>query len=154
MGRPRKPVGIQKLHGNPGKRKLKDGPQTDLVKGSRPPEHLSPLAADVWKIIAAQLEPLRVLCVGDLMAMEHLCEAYAAAREARRLWQSEGMTIATAKGEGTMLNPAYRAERMAVSEYLQLASRFGLTPADRAGLVLPDPKSDDPGEAWLKEKNA
>src|SRR3990167_3645626 len=114
-GPPRKPTALKLLHGtfradtvaeNEPKPKI----DTDYPE---PPEHLTFLAAQRWRVIAPILHPLGLLTQADYDALEFYCENYSEWREAKRLRDI----------------PKMKAFQQAARQFL---TEFGMTPASRS----------------------
>lgn len=69
-----KPTNIRELFGNPSKRPLNtDEPQPTQDPYPEPPDWLDPKAKEVWRVIAAELVPLRLLTRIDYEAFGRYC---------------------------------------------------------------------------------
>jgi len=87
----------------------------------------------------------KVLTVLDRDALAVYCQAYAdflaAEKEVRRL----GQVIKTAGGN-YIQNPAVAIQNKAAGLMDRFGGKFGLSPADRAGIPSPDPQPSDVGK--------
>jgi P27 family predicted phage terminase small subunit len=96
----------------------------------RPPEHLSPAAAEEWNRVAPDLVKRRILNETALTTLAHYCMASAMAREADRSIAKHGLLIDTPAGPKS--NPAVRMQ----TQYLEIARRYaielGITPSSRS----------------------
>lgn len=135
------PVELKILRGNPGKRKLSDKPR---ARRSRPsmPAYLNEAERAAWREIVPELDRLGLLTKLDRMSLVALCESWAQMREAAASIKAEGVIIQGAKG--MRKHPAWQIYREALQHYRNLAQSFGLTPADRARLSVPE--KDDGAE--------
>ena len=118
-----------------------DEPSPAPVTIAEPPADLPDTAKAVWNALAPSLIASGVLTVSDVPSFTRLCRISA-------LWQT---TMANAEG-----NPD-RANVLALSKIEDMMRRldaaFGLTPADRTGIKVPDaPKTD--GKAKFFERRA
>jgi hypothetical protein len=120
MARPRTPTNVLELRGalkkNPQrKRKAEPKPLAGIGAFSEGPSDL----ASIWDEIVAQTVP-GVLTISDRIALEMVCRLMAEIRK-----KPEELSV----GKVTAL--------------CNLLGRFGLTPADRSKVTLPDEKPDD-----------
>lgn len=139
-----------KAKGGPSKepsnlRILKGGKQRpgEPVPGEVPvaaPKHLSEAALAEWDRLAPDLERKGLLTGWDVEAFAIYCEAVAGRHVARRLVDEVGMLVA-GRGDTLVRNPAFQLWRDHAMITLTAASRFGLSPSDRAS--LPAKESDD-----------
>lgn len=87
---------------------------------------------------------------GDHAAFELLSDVYATACAARRAIQRDGH-FRLDENKVLRRHPAIQVQRDAVQTFTRLASRFGLTPADREGMAAPrQPGEKDPLEEFLR----
>ena len=142
-GPAREPSNLRVLKGgkpNPGEPVPGDLPVS-------PPKHLSPAAREEWDRLAPDLQRKGLLTGWDVEAFAIYCEAVAGRHIARRLVDDEGLLV---EGRGGMVrNPAFQLWRDQAMLTLTAASRFGLSPSDRAG--LPANKSGDDAEALFSK---
>ena len=87
-----KPAELQKLAGNPGKRKIKSTPKPKAF-ALPPPRGLLPRARLLWKQIADDLEKLGLLTVIDGATFSLLVTHYAIAWEASQAIKKDGVLI-------------------------------------------------------------
>ena len=114
-GPPRKPTALKLLHGTFRADTVaanEPQPPSD-EEWPAPPEHLSFLAAQRWRVVAPILHPLGLLTQADYDALEMYCEAYSEWREAKRLRDI----------------PRMKAFQQAARQFL---TEFGMTPASRS----------------------
>lgn len=122
-GRHPKPLNILKLEG--GYRPSRhDGRNHASLTDDPPPDrpaHMEGLAATVWDYVVATRS--NWLAPSDRMALEHLCD----------LWvlRTEALTRYRADANSREARTAFRDWS---AMFVQVASRFGLTPSDRARL--------------------
>ncbi len=124
-GRPRKPDAQKQLEGNPGRRPL--GGEAEAKGSPRRPKNMSKDAAWLWTLVVQNW--MGELDTAELMT---LCDTWellqAATRAAKQDPIDKGNRLAFA---------AYK------SQFDSLASRFGMTPADRAKIrIQPEPEAD------------
>lgn len=111
-----------------------------------PPRGLGAAASKVWRRLAPDLVDKRVLTVWDMDAFVAYCIAAAQYDAARKLVQRQGMTAVGSQGQ-LVVSPNYRVQTAALGQLLQLASRFGLTPGDRASIEVAPPLQGGGGPA-------
>lgn len=161
-----KPTALKKLAGNPGKRALNGAePQPERVVPAMP-RGLPRRAQRFWKSHAEKLERLGLLTAVDGPAFTLMALHYAVALEALEIIQQG---LAGQAGEDGTLEGAIMGGLMAVDEngamrkhpllqvwrensaaFRQYAMQFGLTPASRGRLSIPDPAVEDDYEAFLR----
>ena len=97
-GRKSKPTALNKLEGNPGKRK----PNTkEPVPGKGMPDcskWLLPEVKKEWERLCVKLSEMGVLTGIDMAAFVAYCQSYARWKEAQEHIDSEGSTFETDKG--------------------------------------------------------
>lgn len=128
MPRRLKPTALKLVDGNPGKRPINGEEPKPTQVSTRAPNGLPPLARKKWHELAEELGRLGMLTVLDKPALELACLCWATAREAFEAGQMA------------------RAEKMNTA-YRHWCGKFGLSPSDRAGLVVaPDDDANEFGE--------
>lgn len=142
MGRPRKPVKIKILAGNPGKRPLGEEPEPPAFVGDAP-GHLAGIARERWIVLSKLLGELGIFTQADTGVLEAYCTAYASFREASDELKKKGQVIKTSYGPAR--NPWANAQKDAYAMMERSGSKLGLSPADRAKLA------HDPGDGEGKE---
>ena len=148
VGRQRKPTELKVLEGNPGKRQL---PQNEVKPKPIIPEcpiWLHDYAKTEWNIIAPKLDMLGLLTEVDCTALAAYCQSYARWREAEEFMSKHNTIFKTQSGYLQQVPQVAIAQKyMALmSTYL---GKFGLSPADRAGLVSPKGKENSNGISKL-----
>lgn len=125
-GRPRKPTDIIKLEEGkyyPCQHQDRDG--EPIAKGLPvKPKGLPKLASENWDFIVPHLVGMGVAKEADTEALEEMCRLHALkARFHKEIFH---------KGKDGSFNKYLNASK----QWLQLASRFGMTPADRARIDI------------------
>lgn len=69
----RKPLEIEKLQGNPGRRPLKVAPKTEIIQDKEPPEYMTDGAKKEWKRIIKIYKTIGMITESDLKGLESLC---------------------------------------------------------------------------------
>ena len=147
-GRKPKPTHLKLLEGNPGKRDLpKNEPVPRAAFPEKPDDFTTGAASDCWDRIVVELEAMAILHSADRDALVMYCEAWGTYRTAQ-VSVGKGILInrGTDKEPHPVTNPAWRIGRDAMSILMRLGESFGLTPAARARIELPDASGDDLGE--------
>lgn len=136
-GRPAKPNHLKVLAGTEERYINRDEaipseahPSDTLV----PPVTLSDGAMDVWRRLAPDLHDKGVLTPWDTDVFALYCENVATWHECKALLGGE-YTARGAAG-GVIKSPYWQIMRDAQADILRIASRFGLTPSDRASLKV------------------
>lgn len=107
-----------------------------------PPKDLPEEAAAVWKRLAPDLVDKHVLTAWDVDQFAAYCVAVAQYNECR---ERMGDQYVVEGSMGQMVKSPYWTQmNEALQQMLRLSSRFGLTPADRAGLTI---GADEPPKA-------
>lgn len=152
-GRPRKPIALRKLEGDPGKRKKKD-PETTANSSRAPklptaPRYLSAIAKSEWRRLGKQLEAAGKISGLDLRAFEMLCTTYEEWRTAQDKTRELSMVVYTPSGY-PMTNPWFTNEAKLADRYARLLMQFGLTPASSEKVPTAQAEEgEDPATAWL-----
>jgi P27 family predicted phage terminase small subunit len=151
-GRIPKPEVIHSLHGNPGKRKRKEGL---VVVGSAPtpPAYITAHAKKLWREILSNFDGINLVTGADRYTFAQLCQALARVVEGERILSAEGLIVrepivnrhgTVTDKEKIKAHPAIAIVKMYGSQVAQIGARFGLSPGDRARIVMP--VSED--ESW------
>lgn len=142
-GRPPKANHLKVLDGARESRINRNEPQPSspsenppAAGGFEPPCDLSDGARAVWDRLAPDLEAQKVLTAWDLDSFAIFCEAVAI-WHANKALMGDQYTARGAAG-GVIKSPHWQIMRDAQATITQIGGRFGLTPADRAGLVIAD----------------
>lgn len=124
--------------------------ETSAPKTAKPIEPLEYLDLDavgIWKRLAPTLQARGVLTDWDVDAFAAFCTAVVHHRRAVKLVNDEG--IAPRVGKVRTKHPALQVVRDQAALMVTLGGRFGLTPADRAGIKLaPEEDADARGNAF------
>ena len=149
VGRPRKPTKLKIVQGNPGKRKLPENePQPTLGIPTRP-GWLSPEAKREWNRVVAELDAIGLLATVDRALLTAYCECWGQYVDAVKALRKAGsMTFETDKGYIAQ-RPEIGIAKAMVEKMMQLSTRFGFTPSDRAKMVAPQVHEEDPFAEFL-----
>lgn len=138
MPKPRKPDHLKIIDGDREDRINRDAPIPDLTI-LEPPAPLSDRAMQFWNKLAPDMKTKGVLTDWDLPALAQACDCMAMYWEFRELLEQNkdsehGAYIAQGSSGGKIKHPYWQMMRDAQTMALQILSRFGMTPADRAKL--------------------
>lgn len=138
-GPPPKPVKLKALRGEKGANSIRNVAVSDKNRDRvvEPPPHLQGEAFAEWCRIAGPLFDIGVLTPLDRTYLSAYCESVGVYHDAMRAVEDRGIVVPGANG-GYVKNPAYQVARDASDSMLKYGSRFGLSPADRARLQLPE----------------
>ena len=145
------PTKLKLLRGNPGKRPLPKGePQPAACIPTRP-EWLLPEAKREWNRIVPELYRLGLLTVVDRAELAAYCQSWAMYVDAVLDIRENGTTFETQTGyQGPRPSVALMVKMM--DKILAFAARFGLSPADRSRVKLPQVEEEDEFTAFLKKQ--
>lgn len=139
-GRPPKPSALKLVSGNPGKRAVKGNePEPMLLSDLKPPKHLAPRSAAVWKQLAPMLRRLQLLTEADVVSLEMLCDAVADYRHAREKCGDDFVTWSS-KGS-QMVSQWLVAKQMSSKRAESFMSKFGMDPVSRSKVMI-EPQGD------------
>ena len=145
-----KPVELKVIEGNPGKRQLPRSPKYAPLT-EHPPDWLSTEARAEWRRLMREFDRVALAKRPDRASMIALCSWWDIYVRASKDITASGLTLVethTIRGKSqtrTYPNPNIKTARDAMSQLLPLWQRFGMTPADRARLDMPEvPIEKDP----------
>lgn len=130
-----------------GGRKVPVPPNFKRIPPDRP-DHLSPIAAQLWDRIVAELPNLGLLKDLDGPSLEMLCETYARWREATAMRLKAQQTAPATRGiiaknsQGFVVAPWVAAETQASKEFRAWCHEYGLTPSAEMSLAGPGGEQD------------
>lgn len=137
-----KPTVLRVLEGNPSRRPLPVGEPQPALGMPRMPEWLPAEAKREWRVLAPKLRRLKLLTEVDGTAFGAYCLVIAQLRAAQAILDVKGFTVTTPSGYKQQ-----RPEVAIVNRSLALLARysaeFGLTPAGRARITIPDEGEED-----------
>jgi phage terminase small subunit len=129
-GPAKKPIAMKILEGT--YRRDRDGDLDSIVLGEgepRKPDDLDGLAGEFWDAWVPHLVALGVAKEIDSLALEQMCFWWGSAKELRKILQKISKAALTKEYFRVQVLTA-----QADKSFNHIASRFGLTPADRARL--------------------
>ncbi len=138
-GEPRKSVAQHKLEGTYRKHrhgKERTRPPTKATKLPPPPDYFTDLQRQIWRKLAAKLDPLAICAATDVESFTLMVQAYSICLQAHRAL-GDGLTYAvqTKRGRAKRARPEVGVLAQFQKITLYHFSRFGMTPADRDRVV-------------------
>lgn len=134
-GRPAKPNHLKAVEGTRESRMNRDEPvPSTLADPKTPPPGLPAPAKAVWLRLAPDLVDKKVLTSWDVDQFAAYCLAVGQYNDLRKK-MGRDYTVAGSMGQ-EVKSPYWVMMNEALQQILRLSARFGLTPADRAGLVV------------------
>jgi len=143
-GPPPKPTRLKKLAGNPGKRALNPHEPRPAAPERPPyaPRFLNREAQREWRRIVKPLLQLGLYTELDHAALAMYCQAWGRWVEAETKVLEEGEVLSSDKGN-LYQNPWRYVANQSWDQMRKMLATFGLTPADRSRLVVPEPEEKD-----------
>lgn len=158
MPRRPKPTKLKILEGNPGKRPLNklepeppmgDCPKPDWWEEKYNAKETSLIMREAnlfFDRMKPRLEDMGVLTVSDEPMFELMCYYYGVWRNAQHQLLTRGFvypSINKQGGEYLAINPYATVANKIFKDFLNIASRFGMTPSDRTSLVGKKSEADN-----------
>lgn len=112
------------------------------------PTGLSKAAKAEWRRVARPLFELGLLTELDRHTLAMYCETWARYLQAEKVLAKEGLTLTTPSGL-VKQRPEYYVMRDALQELRAFIQLFGLSPAARMRMELPEPQEPDELESLL-----
>lgn len=149
-GRPPKPTRIKEIAGNPGRRELnKREPKPEQGAPTRP-DWLAPEAKREWGRIVPELLRMGLLARIDRAALANYCVWWATLVECQRILKREGLTVQTQSGY-LQQRPEVAIGQKAASLCKGFLVEFGLTPASRSRIAVPEAEKRDEFTEYLRK---
>lgn len=137
-GRPPKPKVLKTLEGNRGKREIPDEVPADGCPAK--PADLCPVASAHWDHVVEHVVGWGIAKAIDANALEQLCRYWA-------LWKALLPRAVADPADPEIKNALTKYS----TEWQKLASKFGMSPVDRAKLAITEAKKkDDFEDEFLK----
>lgn len=147
-GRPPKPTRLKLIQGNPGKRRLPTNEPVPRMGAPSMPRWLTVEARREWRYIVRELSAMGLLAKTDRALLAAYCECVAEYVACVQDVQKNGRYYETEKGyQGP--SPALSHSVKMAQLLMQLSTRFGLSPSDRAKLAAPQVHEADPFAEFL-----
>lgn len=173
-----KPTALKQLAGNPGKRAPNKNEPRPVAKKPKMPAHFTPqiaeqdaakewavqqreffeLARAEWRRVARELGNVPGLLTSvDADALAMYCETYARWVQASQKLAAGGMVekLKTKTGsEYYAISPYMTIVSQCVGTMKQFLSEFGMTPASRSRIQLPEEKEADEFEQFVSRRSS
>lgn len=143
-GPAKKPAELEKLQGNPSRRKIIDDVKFETPKETpSAPLFLDRIAKKEWERIAPLLHKSKLLTEADIATLAAYCSAYSMWVKAEKEIRVKGeLTYETDKGNQMQI-PEIGIANQSKKQMLIFAKEFGLTPSARAGLHIDNPEEQE-----------
>ncbi len=145
----KKPTRLKIIQGTAKPGRAKE-PQPQPAAHLPTPPGISKESQKLWKELAPELQRLGLLSTVDVPALIMTVVAGGVAMEAAKALRQQGLTRLD-ENKVERKNPHFQLFRDAAANYYRWASRFGLTPADRAGLNVPGSEEINSLEKFLAD---
>ena len=137
MGRPPVPTSLKILRGNPGNRPISHAEPLPPAASPDPPPGLGEVALARWNEVAPLLLAMKVFTAADRPALERYCLVYEQWAKCHDHVREHGMTQVTQSGYSQVTAEGGMFKSL-LGELLSFERQFGMTPAARATLTVPD----------------
>lgn len=150
-GPPPKPTKLKIVAGNPGRRPLNHREPKPKEGTPTMPAWMKGEARAEWQRIVPELRSMGLLTLVDRAALSAYCQAWAELVECTKVLQDEGRVVeepvvgrdGAHLGERVKAHPIVRMQRDAFARLKAFLAEFGLTPASRSSIKLPEPPPDN-----------
>lgn len=150
-GPPPKPTALKRLEGNPGRRPLNEREPKPRKRRPKMPAWLSEDEQAEWKRITRELAAMQLLTSADADAIAVYCQVAVRYRAASDEVRDKGLTVMTPNGY-PVINPALSIVNKCIQQMHRLLTEFGMTPASRSRIAVPEPATVDPYEEYKRGK--
>lgn len=150
-GRPVKPTALKELAGNPGGRPLNDAEPKPRTTKPKMPSHLGEKAQREWRRVVREVSAMKILTSADADALALYCQTYQRWVEASEKIDEEGMVVTTDNGYPVM-SPYITIVNQCIKTMQRLLTEFGMTPASRSRIRVPEKQNDDEFDAFLRRR--
>jgi len=137
-----KPTAIEIAEGRPGKRAINGREPQPRTITPKCPKYLDARAKEEWKRLIPILKQMRVLTEADGLVLANLCIAVSTLVRAQSKLAETGILYKSPSGY-VMQSPLLAIVNTAIDQISRLSREFGLTPAARSRIMVPD---DNPGD--------
>ncbi|MFF7233960.1 phage terminase small subunit P27 family [Streptomyces sioyaensis] len=142
-GPPRTPTKLDKLRGNPSKKKLNEAEPEPTTGDLAPPADFEGEALAEWRRVVPELHRLGLVTVVDRAYLVAYCSAWSSFEEARQTLAERGPLVEGRDGN-LVKNPAAQIMRDSADMMIKFGSRFGLSPSDRTRLSVAPREPEGP----------
>jgi len=147
-----KPTALKKLAGNPGKRAL-NPLEPKSPKRIKMPATLGDAARVEWRRLVRQLEAMNLLQSVDADALALYCETYVTWATGLEQLRKLGTIVKSPSGY-PIQNPYFAIVTQCQKQMQQLLSQFGMTPASRTRIQVPEEKGADEFDDFLNRRSS
>jgi P27 family predicted phage terminase small subunit len=140
MGRNKEPTDLKLLRGNPGKRDIDPDEYKPAPNRTPCPKYLDRYAKAVWNEYAPKLEKDGMLSEVDTLDFEALCISAGLLRKAYADLKKKKTLVMTSPTGYEQQRPEVGIINTMVQRIIGLSSKFGMSAADRSGLINPEAK--------------
>ena len=148
-----KPTATKRLEGNPGKRALNTSEPQFTAKAPSCPRHLSDEARREWRRVSRELLDKNLLQVVDRAALAAYCQCWARWVEAEQKMAQPGFQMMEATDKGYQyVSPWLGVANQSLKQMKAFLTEFGLTPASRTRIQVPEQGPADDFDEFLARK--
>jgi P27 family predicted phage terminase small subunit len=104
-----------------------------------------------WKRITRELSAMQLLTSADADAIAVYCQVAVRYRAASDEVSRNGLTVMTPNGY-PVINPALSIVNKCIQQMHRLLTEFGMTPASRSRIAVPEQTTVDPYEEYKRGK--
>jgi P27 family predicted phage terminase small subunit len=137
MGRSKEPTDLKILRGNPGKRPIGENEVKPLPIIGECPIWLDMYAKEVWKEFSPKLDKLGLLTEADFLDFQNLCIQAGMLRRAYEDLEKKRTLVMETPSGYQQQRPEIGIINSCTKNITSLCSKFGMSPADRSGIVNP-----------------
>jgi P27 family predicted phage terminase small subunit len=148
-GRKPLPSNVERLRGNPGKRRLNDAEPRPAARVAACPTCLGDEARKEWQRLSKELAELGLLTGLDRGMLAAYCQAHALWVEAVSSIERYGTMVKSPNGY-PMQSPYVAVANKQVDIMVRIAAEFGMTPSSRTRIRVGEKTPEDPFEAFLQ----
>jgi len=152
-GPPAKPAALKRLEGNPGKRALNTREPQFAAKAPPCPKHLTGEARKEWRRVSRELLEKDLLQVVDRAALAAYCQAWARWVDAELKMQEPGFEMVAITDKGyAHVSPWFQVSTQALKQMKSFLVEFGLTPASRTRIQVPEQTEADEFDDFVRQR--
>ena len=146
-----KPTAIKHLQGNPGRRPANQREPQPRQRRPKMPTYLSESEQAEWRRITRELKAMNLLTSADGDAIAIYCQVAVRYQTATKSVADNGLIVETPNGY-PVINPALSIVNKSIQQMHRLLTEFGMTPAARSRISVPEPEPSDPYEDFKRDK--
>lgn len=152
MAKRHKPTALKKIEGTYRKDRVAKNELTPTIAiGVEPPESLNEWGVQLWNQVTADYCKIGLITSVDLASLTAVCIEWGRYCEANDIIQAQGLQIEepvySQKGElvgtRTVTNTMVKVASDSFKNYTRMCIEFGLTPASRVKISVPEKVSND-----------